>query len=85
MSTARVQFTGWDVGCKSISLVKLLSELAQIGLRDAQRLKEDIVAGEVVVISVPNANVERLVLESLALGFHCEALLASADVAGSDL
>jgi ribosomal protein L7/L12 len=54
-SPAQVRVTGWRVGAQTVSAIQAIREASQLGLADAKRLVERVLAGAPVVFNVNNA------------------------------
>jgi hypothetical protein len=74
MRTVIVRFNGWDVGCKSISFIRLVSELGEISLHEAKQMKESIIEGSEVDLVMPLDRAKELVKQATSLGFSGEVV-----------
>jgi ribosomal protein L7/L12 len=65
----RVALTGWVPGLNKVALIKLVRTHADLGLRDAKHLVDDLLAGEPAVVTFDEADQARVFLErARALG-----------------
>lgn len=49
-SPAQVHVIGWRVGAQAVSAIQAIRESAQLGLADAKRLLESVLAGTPIVV-----------------------------------
>lgn len=70
---AVVVFTGWKVGMRGIPFIHVLRENTDLSLKRVKQIKEQIVDGEEIKISVKDLSIaEKIIKLSGELGVICK-------------
>lgn len=72
---AKIIFTGWNAGMRGIPFVSLLTEKADISLKQAMDIKIGIVNNEIIRLIVSSDSVAReIILCAREFGVICEII-----------
>jgi hypothetical protein len=66
-----ITFYGWQVGMQKVAFTQLLQAEAELGLKEAQAVMLSVLDEQPVVLRVPAALAERLLVQAQALGVRC--------------
>lgn len=69
----KIKFTGWNIGMQQLKFIHLLNEKAGISPLDSFYIKEKVLNGEPVTISVLNVEIaNQIVMEAIEYGVKTE-------------
>lgn len=68
----KIRFTGWNKKMNKIKFIHLLNEQAKRSLKESKDIKDRIVNGEAVQITVNDDKVNVIISEALKFGVNAE-------------
>lgn len=68
----KIRFTGWNKKMNKIKFIHLLNEQAKHSLKESKDIKDRIVNGEAVQITVNDDKVNVIISEALKFGVNAE-------------